>query len=130
MTEYSAASPLDTGRKSFNMFHADLPDGPYARNNPFTGTCKAVRASIEQFEAGLDAEHELSMQLVSFGATVTIRPERVGFSTANLITFHGMTDEGEKVSLVQHVSQVSMMLKAAKKQNAKPKRVIFQYGGA
>lgn len=130
MTEYSAASPLNSGRKSFSLSPADLPEGTYARNSPFTGTCKAVRASIEQFEAGLDAEHELAMQLVSFGATVTIRPEKVGFTTANVVTFHGMTDEGEKVHLVQHVSQVSMMLKAAKKQHAKPKRVIFQYGGA
>jgi hypothetical protein len=130
MTEYSAASPLNSGRKSFSLSPADLPEGPYARNSPFAGTCKAVRASIEQFEAGLDAEHELAMQLVSFGATVTIRPEKVGFTTANVVTFHGMTDEGEKVHLVQHVSQVSMMLKAAKKQHAKPKRVIFQYGGA
>lgn len=130
MTEYSMSSTLNPCSKDFNSLHADLPDGAYARSNPFSGTCRAVRASIEQFEADLDAEHEVSLQLVSFGSTVSIRPERVGFSTANVITFHGITDDGEKVHLVQHVSQVSMMLKAARKLNAKPKRVIFQYGGA
>lgn len=130
MTEYSAASSLVSGGQGFNGRHVEQPDGAYARSNPFTGTCKAVRASIELFEAGLDADHEVSMQIVSSGTTLSIRPERVGFSTANVITFHGMTEDGEKVQVVQHVSQVSMMLKASKKLNANPKRVIFQYGGA
>jgi len=130
MTEYSAVHPHLSGSPGFNRRQVEAHDGAYARSNPFTGTCKAVRASIEQFEAGLDADHEVSMQIVSSGATLSLRPERVGFSTANLITFHGMTDDGEQVHLVQHVSQVSMMLKAARKQNALPKRVVFQYGGA
>lgn len=130
MTEYSSTYPLPSGSQGFGRHYSDAHDGANARSNPFTGTCKAVRASIEEFEAGLDAEHELSMQLVTFGSTVTIRPERVGFSTANVITFHGMTDDGEKINLVQHVSQVSMMLKATKKLAAKPRRVVFQYGVA
>ncbi len=130
MTEYSAASTLNPNNKYFNISPSDLPDGALARTNPFKGTCKAVKASIEQFEAALDADHEVSMQLVSFGSTVSIRPERVGISPANVITFHGITDDGEKVHLVQHVSQVSLVLKAARKLDAQPKRVIFQHGGA
>ncbi|MEA5114623.1 MAG: DUF6173 family protein [Geobacteraceae bacterium] len=130
MTEYSSAHPQLSGSPGFNRRQVETHDGAYARSNPFTGACKAVRTSIEQFEAGLDTDHEVSMQLVSFGAMLSLRPERVGFSTANLITFHGFTDDGEQVHLVQHVSQVNMMLRAARKQDAKPNRVIFQYGGA
>jgi hypothetical protein len=100
------------------------------RSNPFTGTCKAVRSSIEQFEAALDAEHEVAIRLASFGSSVEIRAEEVRFSPSNIVTFHGYTDSGEKVQLVQHVSQVSLLLKAVRKLNEKPMRVAFQYGSA
>jgi hypothetical protein len=130
MTEYSAASPLVSGYQGVNRFHADLPERGYARSNPFLGTCKAVRSSIEQFEAGLDAEHEVTIHLAAFGSSIEFRAEKIGFSPSNLITFHGVTDTGEKIHLVQHVSQVSLLLKAARKLNETPMRVAFQYGEA
>jgi hypothetical protein len=130
MTEYSAASPLVSGYQGVNRLHAELPEKGCARSNPFSGTCKAVKSSIEQFEAALDAEHEIAIHLATFGASIEFRAEKIGFSPSNLITFHGVTDAGEKIQLVQHVSQVSLLLKAARKLNETPMRVAFQYGEA
>jgi hypothetical protein len=130
MTEYNAASPLVSDYQGMNRYHAGHSERGYARGNPFMGTCKAVRSSIEQFEAALDAEHEVAISLASFGSSIEFRAEEVNFSPSNLITFHGVTDTGEKIQLVQHVSQVSLLLKAARKLNETPTRVTFQYGAA
>ena len=130
MTEYSAVTPLVSGYQDINRYHADLPERVYARSNPFMGTCKAVRSSIEQFEAALDTEHEVAIHLATFGAALEFRAEKIGFSPSNLITFHGVTHTGERIQLVQHISQVSLLLKAARKLNETPMRVSFQFGEA
>lgn len=130
MTEYSAASPLAAGYQGVNRYHTDHPERGYVRSNPFIGTCRAVRSTIEQFEAALDAEHEVAISLASFGSSIEFRADEINISPSNLITFHGVTDSGERVHLVQHVSQVSLLLKAVRKLNDIPTRVVFQYGAA
>lgn len=130
MTEYNFASPLVSGPHTVIRTHPELPERGYGRINPFSGACKAVRASIEQFEAALDDEHEVAIHLASFGGAHEFRAEGIIFSPSNLITFHGITDTGESVHLVQHVSQVSLMLKAARKRGERPIRVVFRYGAA
>jgi hypothetical protein len=89
------------------------------------GTGRAVRATIERFQATLDAEHEIAIRLASFGSPVEFRAEEIRFSPSNVVTFQGYTDSGERVHFVQHVSQVSFQLKAAKKLCEKPLRVVF-----
>ncbi|NMC74958.1 MAG: hypothetical protein GYA56_11490 [Geobacteraceae bacterium] len=130
MTEYSAASPLAAGYQGVNRHHTDHSERGFVRNNPFRGTCKAIKSSIEQFEASLDAEHEIAISLASFGSSIEFRADEIRISPSNLITFHGVTDSGERVHLVQHVSQVSLLLKAVRKVNETPTRVVFQYGAA
>lgn len=130
MTEYNVASPLVSGSQNVHRVHADLFERGYARSNHFTGTCKAVKSSIEQFEASLDEEHEVAIHLATFGTSIEFRAEKIGFSPSNIVTFHGVTGAGEKVHLVQHVSQVSLLLKAARKLNETAMRVAFQYGEA
>lgn len=130
MTEYNVASPLYSSSHSYNRLHAEMTGSAQARINPFTGTCRAVQSSIEQFESTLDTEHEVAIRLASFGSSVEFRAEEIRFSPSNVVTFQGYTDSGEKVQLVQHVSQVSLLLKAARKLNETPMRVAFQHGAA
>jgi len=130
MTEYNVASPLYSSSHSFNRFHAEMPGAGQARINPLTATCRAVQSSIEQFEATLDAEHEVAIRLASFGVSEEFRAEEIRFSPSHVVTFHGYTESGEKVQLVQHVSQVNLLLKAARKLNETPTRVAFQNGAS
>jgi len=125
MTEYNVASPLYSSTHSFNRFQAEVPYAADSRNNPFLGTCRAVRNSIEQFEAALDPEHEIAIHLASFDASVEFHPTHISFSTSNLITFLGYTDSDERVQFVQHVSQVSLQLKSARKLHETATRVRF-----
>jgi hypothetical protein len=127
MTEYSVAHPPYLNNHSFNRMQAEAPYTSDKRFNPFLATCRAVRSSIELFEAELDDEHEVAILLASFGSAIEFRANEIRFSPSNVITFHGYTDSGEKVHFVQHVSQVNLLLKAARKINEIPTRVAFQH---
>jgi hypothetical protein len=48
----------------------------------------------------------------------------VGFSDPDLITLYGHDDDGLRTQLVQHVSQLSVILRAVPKADAAPARRI------
>lgn len=130
MTEYNVASPLYSNTHSFNRFQAESHHAADSRSNPYLGTCRAVRTSIEQFEATLDGEHEVAIHLASFGSLAEFHATHVCFSPSSVITFLGQTDSGERVQFVQHVSQVSLLLKPVRKLHETATRVKFQHTAA
>jgi hypothetical protein len=65
---------------------------------------------IARFEAELDETHEVGLRLVSFGQAVTFHLQGMGYMNPSLITFNGLTDGGDVVELIQHVSQISLLL--------------------
>ena len=102
--------------------------------NPLVETTEANYASefhkrlenlISHFDASLDQQHEVGVRLVSFGQTVIFHLENVGYWNPSLISFTGKTDAGEPVQLIQHVSQISILLmKLPRKDPSKPKSKI------
>lgn len=80
---------------------------------------------INDFDATLDQEHEVGMRLVSYGQTVQFHVEDLGYYNPSLIRFYGRTEDGSRVELIQHVSQISFLLLAVKRLNPEePKRPI------
>ena len=80
---------------------------------------------INDFHKSLDNEHEVGAQLVNFGQTVTFHIRDIGYWNPSLISFEGENEQGETIKLVQHVSQISILLVAMKRNNAtKPKNPI------
>lgn len=65
---------------------------------------------IAEFERHLDPNHEVGVRLVSFGQTVVFHLESIGYYDPSLIRFLGKSQEGEPVELIQHVSQISILL--------------------
>lgn len=92
---------------------------------PVIPAFRALSNYIKEFEDALDSEHEVAARLVSFGSEVKIRVLKVGYTAPALITFWGVNDVGDKVQLVQHVSQLSILLVAAKVEKREPYRVGF-----
>ena len=81
--------------------------------------------SIERFDAELDGAHEVGVRLVSFGQTVVFHLEALGYSDPALISFKGRMEDGSPVELIQHVSQISILLmKLPLKDPTKPKQKI------
>ena len=97
----------------------------HREKNPVLGVSESIKKYIEQFEAELDDEHEVGVRLASFGGVIIFHAEKIGFSKPNVITFYGITHDGEKIQLIQHVSQLNFLLKSVKKRNDIPTRIGF-----
>lgn len=70
---------------------------------------------INDFHKSLDNEFEAGVRLVNFGQTVTFHIEDIGYWNPSLISFKGKTEVGEPVELIQHVTQISILLMKMKR---------------
>lgn len=84
-----------------------------------------VVRSINSFEELLDQEHEVGARLVSFGSELTFYIEDVGYWGPDIITFYGKNPDGNYVELLQHISQLSVLLVALEKVQEEPRRIGF-----
>jgi hypothetical protein len=84
-------------------------------------------AYIRNFEAQLDAKQEIAMGFAS-DETGVLRIEGLGYFDPDILTFYGRDENGAKTQLIQHVSQLSVTLRAvAKEAEAEaPRRIGFQ----
>jgi hypothetical protein len=78
-----------------------------------------VDERIRAFEGALDDEHELGAVLSQLGARIVVRVREIQCTDPNLVIFRGLiyagadvlgVEEGSAVELLQHVSQVTLML--------------------
>lgn len=81
---------------------------------------------IRNFESQLDGDQEIAMGFAGSDAGV-LKIEGLGFFDPDLITFYGRDEDGMKTQLIQHVAQLSMMLRAVPKSvpEAAPRRIGF-----
>jgi hypothetical protein len=93
--------------------------------NPARWTHKRLGEYVKDFESNLDDDHEIGARLVSFGNTVVFHIEDIGYYGPDIITFHGFNENGERVQLIQNISQLSVLLVAVKKMSDKPRRIGF-----
>jgi Family of unknown function (DUF6173) len=85
-------------------------------------------AYIRNFESQLDATHEIAMGFAGDESGV-LRIEGLGFFDPDVLTFYGRDEAGAKTQLIQHVTQLSVMLRAVPKHTAPdepPRRIGFQ----
>jgi hypothetical protein len=84
-------------------------------------------AYIRQFEAELDAKQEIAMGFASDESGV-LRIEGLGYFDPDIITFYGRDEAGAKTQLIQHVTQLSVTLRAVPKEAEAepPRRIGFQ----
>ena len=112
---------------------AGLPCVPDKLNKPVHNKSAAQWAYerlilyIQNFEEQLDNEHEVAMGFTG-GQTGVLRIEGVGFFDPDIITFYGRDTTGLRTQLVQHVSQLNVMLRALPKPSAQDsaKRIGFR----
>ncbi|MFW8635738.1 DUF6173 family protein [Cribrihabitans pelagius] len=81
---------------------------------------------IQNFEQQLDGEHEVAMGFAS-GGTGVMRIEGLGYFDPDIITFYSGGD-GARSQLVQHVSQLNVLLRSVPKaqKEAPPRRIGFR----
>ena len=81
---------------------------------------------IRNFEQQLDANHEVAMGFAGSDAGV-LKIEGLGFYEPDLLTFYGRDEDGMKTQLIQHIAQLSVMLRAIPKAAPEqpPRRIGF-----
>ena len=102
-----------------------LPRPPEHGDNAAKWMFERLATYIKQFEGALDDEHEIGARLVSFGHNLTFHIEDMGYYGPDMIVFYGKNDSGEPVQLIQHTSQLSVLLVAVRKQSERPRRIGF-----
>lgn len=82
---------------------------------------------IKNFEKTLDDEHEIAMGFTDTGAGI-LRIEGLGYFDPDIVTFYGTDQTAARVQLVQHVSQLNVLLRAMPKAkpSEKPRRIGFE----
>ena len=82
---------------------------------------------IQNFEEQLDAEHEVAMGFTG-SQTGILLIEGVGFFEPDIVTFYGTDQDGARTQLIQHVSQLNVMLRALPKAKDAPqaRRIGFR----
>lgn len=82
---------------------------------------------IRTFESQLDSSQEVAMGFAGDEAGI-LRIEGIGFFDPDILTFYGRDDGGAKTQLIQHVSQLSVMLRAVPRNDGAadpPRRIGF-----
>ena len=70
---------------------------------------------IKNFEDQLDSDHEIAMGFTGASAGV-LRIEGIGYFDPDIVTFYGADSDGTRTQLIQHVSQLNVILRALRKQ--------------
>jgi hypothetical protein len=86
---------------------------------------------IRDFEKGLSADEEIGGLVASFGREVQIRIDDVSWHNPYFLIFDGrVTNTNQRVRLVQHTSQLSVLFVALPKVQPGPaKRIGFTLAG-
>ncbi|MEL6954552.1 MAG: DUF6173 family protein [Pseudomonadota bacterium] len=107
-----------------------LPQGmaakPVEQKSPAEWAYQRLILYIRNFEESLNAEEEAAFGFAGSDAGL-IRIEGLGFFAPDLISFTGRDIQGHRTTLIQHVSQLNVALRAVPKftQDAPPIRVGF-----
>lgn len=82
---------------------------------------------IQNFEAQLDADEEVAMGFTG-GQAGVIAIEGVGFFDPDIVTFYGRDEDGLRTQIIQHVSQMNVVLRAVPKEQPEepPRRIGFR----
>lgn len=108
-----------------------LSKTPVEQKSPARWAHERLVLYIKNFEDSLDNEHEAAMGFVG-GEAGILRIEGLGYFDPDIVTFYGTDASGSKTQLIQHVTQLNVMLRAmpkAVKADA-PRRIGFRLAQA
>ncbi|MFV2053853.1 DUF6173 family protein [Aliiroseovarius sp. YM-037] len=109
----------------------EIPDAvtkkPVKQKSPAEWAYERIILYIQNFEKQLDNEHEVAMGFAG-GDMGVMRIEGLGFFDPDIVTFYGSDQVGAKTQLIQHVTQLNVMLRALPKEvtKAEPSRIGFR----
>lgn len=117
----------DTPNVASKPVPASVKKTPTAQKSPAQWAYERLVIYLKNFEENLDNEHEVAMGFAGGDAGV-LRIEGMGYFDPDIVTFYGSDPTGAKTQLVQHVTQMNVLLRALPKEvkQAAPRRIGFR----
>jgi len=110
---------VDTAAAAAAREHADLAEAGTAEK-----TISLLRAAIIDFQNDIQDDEEVALELPHLGRAALLHIDELEHSGPHLILIYGRDSGGNRVRLVQHQSQVSLLLTALRA-TGKPRRIGF-----
>lgn len=100
---------------------------PVGQKSPAQWAYERLILYVKNFEEQLDSEHEVAMGFAGSDVGV-MRIEGMGYFDPDIVTFYGSDPSGVKSQLIQHVTQLNVMLRALPKRSPDdaPSRIGFR----
>ncbi|MDN5785516.1 DUF6173 family protein [Pseudorhodobacter sp.] len=89
---------------------------PISQKSPAEWAYERVILYLKNFEEQLDTNHEVAMGFTGSTAGV-LRIEGLGYFDPDIVTFYGKDENGNRTQLIQHVSQLNVILRATSKES-------------
>ena len=110
----------------------ELTDKPVKAKSPAEWAYERLVLYLQNFEEQLDNAHEVAMGFAG-GEAGVLRIEGIGFFDPDIVTFYGTDETGARTQLIQHVSQLSVILRAVPRavlegaaEDEPPRRIGFR----
>lgn len=84
-----------------------------------------IARQINDFEADLSDEEEIGLRLVATPDTSVMHIVDVGYWGPDMLIYYGENEHGKLMQLLQHYTQMSILLTAVPKVEDKPRRIGF-----
>ncbi|MGB3246456.1 MAG: DUF6173 family protein [Sulfitobacter sp.] len=106
---------------------AALTKKPASEKSPAQWAYERVVLYLKNFEEQLDSDHEVAIGFTGAQAGV-LRIEGMGYFDPDIVTFYGSDPAGGRTQLIQHVSQLNVILRALPKEvkDEAPNRIGFR----
>ena len=86
---------------------------------------KHIYDQVIEYQSNLDATNDVALVITQFNQSTTILVKTIGYIGYNLVCFYGQSTDGKPLVLIQHISQLNLLLTAAEKPKPDiPKRQI------
>ena len=127
----AALHEVHTDPKASNAGKQPLPAAmakkPVQQKSPAQWAYERIILYLKNFEEQLDGSHEVAMGFTG-GDVGVLRIEGMGYFDPDIVTFYGTDASGAKTQLIQHVSQLNVMLRALPKpaERAEAVRIGFR----
>ena len=110
---------------------ASISGQPVEDKSPAQWAYERLILYIKNFEEQLDNKQEVAMGFAGGDAGV-LQIEGIGYFAPDVLTFYGRDENETRTQLIQHVSQLNVMLRALPKPSdaEEPRRIGFRLAAA
>lgn len=94
------------------------------KSNNAQAIAQSIQQKLLEFQNSLSDSEDIALQAVQFGATMTIYVESVSSLGYGLVVFRGKDGNNNPCELIQHISQISVLMITVPKPVEVPHRTI------